>query len=123
MPIRLSRRHVLATTIGIAGAAIAGPRIRSAYAAPSALHLIVGTRTLEVNGKAVSVFSLTGPDGKQGLTLAPGERFSVSIANDTKGPTIIHWHGQLPPWRQDGFPWPQSPAIAAGAAQTYDYTP
>jgi hypothetical protein len=22
--------------------------------------------------------------------------------------------GQLPPWRQDGFPWPQTPSIPAG---------
>ena len=37
--------------------------------------------------------------------------------------TIIHWHGQLPPWTQDGFPWPQTPPIAAGVTQSYDYAP
>jgi FtsP/CotA-like multicopper oxidase with cupredoxin domain len=37
--------------------------------------------------------------------------------------TIIHWHGQLPPWQQDGFPWPQTPPIPAGNAQSYDYAP
>ncbi len=76
-----------------------------------------------MNGKAASVFSLTGPDGKPGLTLAPGERFAVSLANDTKGPTIIHWHGQLPPWRQDGFPWPEMPPLPAGTTQAYDFAP
>src|SRR5439155_9062262 len=34
-----------------------------------------------------------------------------------------HWHGQLPPWTQDGFPWPQTPPIANGAVQAYDYAP
>jgi FtsP/CotA-like multicopper oxidase with cupredoxin domain len=37
--------------------------------------------------------------------------------------TIVHWHGQLPPWKQDGFPWPQTPPIAAGATHSYDYAP
>jgi FtsP/CotA-like multicopper oxidase with cupredoxin domain len=87
------------------------------------LRVTAGTRTLEVNGKAATVFGLTGPDGKPGLTLAPGERFAVSLANETKGPTIIHWHGQLPPWRQDGFPWPETPAVAPGAVEAYDYAP
>jgi FtsP/CotA-like multicopper oxidase with cupredoxin domain len=123
MSIRFSRRDILAVGIGIAGSAAAGGLIRPAAAAASPLRLTAGTRTLDVNGQAASVFSLTGPDGKPSLTLAPGERFAVSLANETKGPTIIHWHGQLPPWRQDGFPWPQTPAIAVGAAQTYDYTP
>ena len=37
--------------------------------------------------------------------------------------TLVHWHGQLPPWTQDGFPWPQTPPIANGAVQAYDYAP
>jgi FtsP/CotA-like multicopper oxidase with cupredoxin domain len=37
--------------------------------------------------------------------------------------TIVHWHGQLPPWKQDGFPWPQTPPIQAGDTQSYDYAP
>jgi len=30
--------------------------------------------------------------------------------------------GQLPAWTQDGFPWPQTPTIANGDVQAYDYT-
>lgn len=37
--------------------------------------------------------------------------------------TIVHWHGQLPPWTEDGFPWPQTPPIAAGEAYAYDFMP
>jgi FtsP/CotA-like multicopper oxidase with cupredoxin domain len=36
---------------------------------------------------------------------------------------IIHWHGQLPPWTQDGFPWPQTPPLAPAATRAYDYAP
>ena len=123
MPLRLSRRDILAAGIGVASSAAAGGLIHAAAAAASPLRLTAGTRTLDVNGKAASVFGLTGPNGKPGLTLSPGERFDVSLVNETKGPTIIHWHGQLPPWRQDGFPWPETPRVAAGAAQSYDYAP
>src|SRR5271168_1012603 len=99
MPLRYSRRDILAAGIGIAGSTAADGLIRPAAAAALPLRVTAGTRTLEVNGKAATVFGLTGPDGKPGLTLAPGERFAVSLANETNGPTIIHWHGQLPPWR------------------------
>src|SRR6202022_3880647 len=89
----------------------------------AALSLTAGTRTLSVNGKAARVFSLIGPNGKPGITLSPGEGFHVDLVNQAAAPTIIHWHGQLPPWTQDGFPWPQTPPIAAGDTHSYDYAP
>jgi FtsP/CotA-like multicopper oxidase with cupredoxin domain len=102
------------------------PTARAAAAAgldPAALRLTAGTRTLSVNGKAARVFGLVGPNGRPGITLSPGARFQVDLVNQTAAPTIIHWHGQLPPWMQDGFPWPQMPLIAAGDSQSYDYVP
>jgi FtsP/CotA-like multicopper oxidase with cupredoxin domain len=87
------------------------------------LRLAAGTRTLDVNGKPARVFSLIGPNGNSGITLSPGERFDVDLVNQAGTSTIVHWHGQLPPWKQDGFPWPQTPPIPAGDTQSYDYTP
>src|SRR5579864_9409390 len=81
-------------------------------AAPGLKHLVAGTRVLEVNGRPAKVFGLIGPDGRPGIRLAAGERFRVDLANRAGTPTIVHWHGQLPPWTQDGFPWPQTPPIA-----------
>jgi FtsP/CotA-like multicopper oxidase with cupredoxin domain len=78
---------------------------------------------LDVNGRPAKVFGLTGPDGRPGIHLAAGERFRVELANETGARTLVHWHGQPPPWRQDGFPWPQTPPIANGAVQPYDYAP
>jgi FtsP/CotA-like multicopper oxidase with cupredoxin domain len=92
-------------------------------AAPAPKHLVAGTRVLEVNGRPAKVFGLTGPDGRPGIRLAAGERFRVDLANETGTRTLVHWHGQLPPWTQDGFPWPQTPPIANGAVQAYDYAP
>jgi FtsP/CotA-like multicopper oxidase with cupredoxin domain len=125
-PALLSRRLILASGVAIAGTI---PLLKSARTAAArepgnaALRLTAGSRTLVVNGKPARVFGLTGPDGKPGLTLSPGERFKVDLVNQAGTPTLVHWHGQLPPWKQDGFPWPQTPPIPAGDTQSYDYAP
>lgn len=119
----LSRRSLLAA--GAAAGALpllAGRAVAQAPTAP-ARRLTAGTRILDVNGRAAKIFSLTDEAGRPGLTLAPGERFHVTLANQTDERTIIHWHGQTPPWWQDGFPWPQIPTVAPGAAPTYDFSP
>ena len=125
-PTLLTRRQILASGIAVAGTIPFLPIARAA-AAPepgtTKLRLIAGSRTLAVNGKPARVFSLIGPNGKPGITLSPGERFRVDLVNETSTSTIIHWHGQLPPWMQDGFPWPQTPPIAAGDTHSYDYAP
>src|SRR2546426_10885555 len=101
------------------------PITRATAAQPrtAKLRLTAGIRTLAVNGKPARVFGLIGPNGKSGITLSPGERFHVDLVNRAGTSTIIHWHGQLPPWTQDGFPWPQTPPIPAGDTRSYDYAP
>src|SRR5438309_2083264 len=125
-PTLLTRRQMLASSVAIAGTI---PFLRKEGAAAASeshaagLRLTAGTRTLAVNGKPARVFGLIGPNGNPGITLSPGERFHVDLANQAGTSTIIHWHGQLPPWTQDGFPWPQTPPIPAGDTHTYDYAP
>jgi FtsP/CotA-like multicopper oxidase with cupredoxin domain len=125
-PTLLTRRQVLASGVAIAGAVSLLPTTR-ATAAPEArtakLRLTAGSRTLDVHGKPARVFGLVGPNGKPGITLSPGERFDVDLVNQAGTSTIVHWHGQLPPWKQDGFPWPQTPPIPAGDTRSYDYAP
>jgi len=115
---------MLASGLAMASAIPFVPATRTAATAePARLRLTADTRTLAVNGKPARVFGLLGPNGKPGITLLPGERFGVDLVNSAGAATIIHWHGQLPPWKQDGFPWPQSPPIPAGDSQSYDYAP
>jgi FtsP/CotA-like multicopper oxidase with cupredoxin domain len=110
--------------LAMAGAIPFLPTTRTAAAPETArLRLTADNRTLAVNGKAARVFGLVGPNGKAGITLSPGEHFRVDLANRTDTATIVHWHGQLPRWQQDGFPWPQTPPIPAGDTQSYDYAP
>src|SRR3984885_12178431 len=116
-----SRRRFLHTALAASVLPILPDAAHGAPPAPK--PLVAGTRILEVNGRPAKVFGLTGPDGRPGIRLAAGERFRVEFANETGTRTLVHWHGQLPPWTQDGFPWPQSPPIATGADQSYDYAP
>src|SRR5882672_2074861 len=122
----LTRRQVLASGIVMAGTIPLLPTAQAAAVPESSaakLRLTADTRTLDVNGKPARVFGLIGPNRKPGITLSPGERFHVDLVNRASTSTIIHWHGQLPPWTQDGFPWPQTPPIPAGDAHSYDYAP
>jgi FtsP/CotA-like multicopper oxidase with cupredoxin domain len=125
-PTLLTRRQILASSVALACTIPMLPIARGA-AVPephsAKLRLTAGTRTLVVNSKPARVFSLVGPNEKPGITLSPGERFDVDLVNQAGASTIIHWHGQLPPWTQDGFPWPQTPPIPAGGTRSYDYAP
>src|SRR5712671_622488 len=125
-PTLLSRRQILASGVAMAGAIPFLPSTQaSAVPEPRTANFILtaGTRTLAVNGKPARVFGLIGPNGKPGITLSPGERFQVDLVNQAGTSTLVHWHGQLPPWKQDGFPWPQTPPIPAGDTGSYDYAP
>jgi FtsP/CotA-like multicopper oxidase with cupredoxin domain len=118
----LSRRRFLGTSLA-AGLVPALPAMARAALPSEPKRLVAGTRTIEVNGKSAKVFALTGPDGRPGIRLAAGERFRIELANESGVRTLVHWHGQLPPWMEDGFPWPQTPPLANGVVQAYDYAP
>src|SRR4030088_2733404 len=126
MPTFLTRRQILASGVALAGATPLLPTAQAAAVPESSaakLRLTADTRTLDVNGKPARVFGLTGPNGKPGITLSPGERFRVDLVNRAGTSTLIHWPGPSPPRTQDGFPWPQPPPIAAGDTHSYDYAP
>ena len=123
----LSRRQFLtAAALGaLSGALKLGSSPAQAQTAGSgATHLVVGRRTIEVNGKPASVFGVRQPGGIPGLILDPGQRFSVSLENQADEPTIVHWHGQTPPPNQDGVVETGfASLIGAGSSQTYDFSP
>ncbi len=115
----VSRRGFLA-----AGAAtLATPLLpRAGRAQSAALALSATSRTLDIAGRAATVFGLAAPAG-QGLILDPGQRFRVDLTNDLDEPTIIHWHGQIPPNAQDGVPDMPMPLLAPGERRSYDFAP
>jgi FtsP/CotA-like multicopper oxidase with cupredoxin domain len=126
----LSRRKFLLTSAAAASAVLTGcaegsssrPKpIANANASGTSRRLIVETRSIEVNGRAATVFGLHQPDGTRGLFLDPGERFAVELENRLDEPTIVHWHGQTPPSGQDGVSQFGIPALQPGERRAYDF--
>lgn len=127
MTIALSRRRLLSTAMAGGCAALLPAFPRSVLAATPAVdlpfHLTIERRTLDVNGKAASVFGIRQPDGTHGLALDPGRRFLVDLANRAGEEAVIHWHGQTPPYAQDGVADMNRPTIGDGASASYDFAP
>ena len=114
----LSRRHML----GIGTAFVLAPALpRRLYAAAPVHTLAATSRTLDIDGRAATVFGLVNEVGGAGLILEPGERFSLRLTNDLAVETLIHWHGQIPPNVQDGVPGLPSALIAPGGSRDYDF--
>ncbi len=117
----LDRRQFLA---GAASAAVLAKTsaIPSAHAGQhEATVLRLGRRTIEVNGKAASVFGIRQPNGTHGLTTDMGKPFRLRVENGIGEPSLIHWHGLTPPWQQDGVPGVSGPPIPAGGTADYDF--
>ena len=114
-PRPLSRRHFLAASAAV----VALPRLAFAQTAP--LALTATRRSLEIDGKAASVYGLVNGNGGNGLILDPGQRFSVNLTNALDEESLIHWHGQIPPNAQDGVPGMPAPLMKPGESRSYDF--
>ena len=123
----LSRRALL---VSAAAAAAVRPATPSAQTAPapdsiesarSATILQLQRRISEVKGKPASVDGIRQPDGSSGIITEVGKRFSVRLQNNIDQPSLIHWHGLTPPWRQDGVPGISAPPIPPGGSADYDF--
>ena len=122
MPSFINRRGLLAATAAIT--ACGTIRVRDAHAQDDLVQLLAERRVLDVNGRAASVFGIRQPNGTAGVILAPGQRFAVALANKSGEPTIIHWHGQTPPVRQDGVADTGfEKVIEVGTSRIYDFAP
>lgn len=113
-----SRRGFLAATAATAASLALPARVR---AQSGRLSLTATTRTIDVRGKAATVWGLLDGNGKSGLVLDPGQRFAVDLTNSLAEPTIIHWHGQIPPNAQDGVPDLPMPVLQPGESRAYDF--
>src|SRR5271166_188983 len=122
--LMLSRRAILgggAATLATSPIAARAQTSSSARAAPPPTILRLQRRDIEVNGRTASVFGIRQPDGTFGLTTDVGKPFRVRVENGIDAPSLIHWHGLTPPWRQDGVPGISGPPIPPGGSADYDF--
>ena len=120
MTYPITRRGFLAA--GSAFAAASSLPFLRAQAASPLFELNITSRTLDINGRAATVFGITQANGASGLILNAGERFSARLNNTLNEPHLIHWHGQTPPMAQDGVPGLSQEPLAPGASYDYDFT-
>ena len=120
--LNVSRRRFLASTAaGIVGAAAPSKLVGLALAAgPEVTTLRVESRVIDVNGRPAEVFGLMQLDGASGLITKMG-RFRVRLESRLDEPTLIHWHGLLPPYGQDGVPDLPQPLLKPNQAYDYDF--
>ena len=116
----LGRRAFLMGTAAIGGALMAGVRLPAALAASPPL-LRVETRTLEVNKKAATVFSVLNRNGKSGIIAAEGDRFKSHLLNASKDPLAMHWHGQVLAANDQDRARPRGGELAPAAADDHDF--
>ena len=103
-----------------AGAALLLPRLGHQAKAATPL-LNVSTRTLDVRGRAATVFGIAGSNGKLGIFAQEGDRFAGAVHNATGEPLIMHWHGQVHAAADQDRSRPDGGALAAGAHDTHDF--
>ena len=111
----LSRRSM------VVGAALAASLPSLARAAGEQKILRLQTRQIEVGGKAATRFGVVQASGAFGLTLSEGDDLDVRLENALTVPSGLHWHGMIPPWRQDGVPYISGPPIAPGQSADYKF--
>ena len=121
---RITRRSLLkgsGALVAAGGLAAMGKPFPARAATATPIKLMVDRRTIEVLGKSASVFGIRQSDGTPGLTLDAGAPFQVDLVNTAGEDVIIHWHGQKPPYVQDGVADANRPLITKGATQAYNY--
>ena len=126
MTCEIDRRSLLLGSAGAAAAACLGGALTwasRAMAGEAPSSLTIDKRTIEVKGRAATALGIRQSDGASGLVLDPGQPFHIDLVNRIGEDTIIHWHGQKPPYLQDGVDDRNVPLIAAGKTQGYEYRP
>jgi FtsP/CotA-like multicopper oxidase with cupredoxin domain len=112
-----SRRKFVGISLATCGASF----VRAQTSEPEPIILRLERRGIEINGRAASVLDIRQSNGALGIELEVGKPFRVRVESRLSEPSLIHWHGLTPPWRQDGVPGISSPPIPPGESADFDF--
>lgn len=115
MLIHPTRRRFLATAACLPLAGLARP------ARAAAADMSIGTRQIEVLGRAATVYGINGYDGQLGFYGRAGERFQLGMQNDTDSGIVTHWHGQVMAAEGQDRSYTGGGVLAPGAVDQMDF--
>jgi FtsP/CotA-like multicopper oxidase with cupredoxin domain len=115
MLIRPTRRNFLSLAAAAPIAASAGPLWAQSR------ELLIESRQIEVLGRAATVYGFTGPDGKSGFSGKQGDRFDLSVRNNTGAGVVTHWHGQVMAAEGQDRSYTGGGELAPGAVDSPDF--
>ncbi|MFN3935308.1 copper resistance system multicopper oxidase [Parvibaculum sp.] len=85
-------------------------------------RLTVSTASVEVDGRTVEKMTINGSIPGPVLRFREGEQATITVTNETREPTSVHWHGLLLPGVMDGSPgFNGFMGIAPGTSYTYTF--
>jgi FtsP/CotA-like multicopper oxidase with cupredoxin domain len=111
------RRMFMAAGAASAAASLLPLRAR---AQPAPL-LRVASRTIEVLRKPAKVFSVLGPNGRNGHLAQEGDRFTGDLLNASEEPLQMHWHGQIRAAAEQDRARPGGGSLPPGQTDRHDF--
>lgn len=73
-------------------------------------------------GKVKKAYAFNGTIPGPAIRVAEGDRIRIVVRNDLPEITVVHWHGMILPFAQDGVHGVTQADIAPGTEFTYEYT-
>lgn len=113
----LTRRRLLQGSAALAASGL----IRPAFGQTKPPALTIASRQIEVLGRAAKVYGLTDAKGNTGLIAREGDRMQGLVQNDSGGPLIMHWHGQVMAAEGQDRAYTGGGATPAGGADPVDF--
>lgn len=85
------------------------------------ISLRIALAHIAIDGRPTHVTTINGTVPGPLLRLREGDRVRLSVTNELRETTSIHWHGLLVPFQMDGVPGVAFPGIPPGETFVYEF--
>ncbi|TNE61677.1 MAG: copper resistance system multicopper oxidase [Sphingomonadales bacterium] len=133
MPVSLSRRGLITSTVGLAAAAsLPLPAWAKGASYPHAsrgfgevlgedIRLTIADHHFTTGGRTGHAVAVNGTIPGPLVRLREGQDVRLHVTNNLREDSSIHWHGLLLPFQFDGVPGVSFPGIKPGETFTYEF--